>query len=132
MTPDEIQCLFSAEIRQQNGSYLIEIPERELTLGALNENNVYRVAVLSSTTETDQQAASTLQATNDDPEPPVEEGTVRDVEIESKGDQGDGVARIGPGYVIFVPDTEIGDQVTVEITNVQPQFAFGEVVEGLA
>ncbi|MFB6197039.1 MAG: TRAM domain-containing protein, partial [Halobacteriaceae archaeon] len=63
-----------------------------------------------------------------DSDPPVEKGAVRDVEIESLGDQGDGVARIDPGYVIFVPNTEVGEQVTVEITNVQPQFAFAEVV----
>ncbi|MFB6228823.1 MAG: TRAM domain-containing protein, partial [Halobacteriales archaeon] len=45
------------------------------------------------------------------------------------GDQGDGLARVGPGYVVFVPDTEIGQQPLVRIETVRENFAFAEVVE---
>lgn len=61
--------------------------------------------------------------------PPVEEGEVRDVEIEDIGDKGDGIARVERGYVIIVPGTDEGDRVTIEITNVRENVAFSEVVE---
>jgi predicted RNA-binding protein with TRAM domain len=61
--------------------------------------------------------------------PPVEEGEVREVEIEDIGDQGDGIARVERGYVIIVPETDEGDRVTIEITNVRENVGFGKVVE---
>ena len=61
--------------------------------------------------------------------PPVDEGEVREVEIESIGDQGDGIARVERGFVVIVPETEEGDRVTVEVTNVRENVAFAEVVD---
>ena len=55
-------------------------------------------------------------------------GDVVDVEIESEGDEGDGIAYV-EGYTLFVPGTDIGDSVTVEVTDVKPRFGFGTVVE---
>lgn len=65
----------------------------------------------------------------DSSEPPVEEGELREVEIEDTGEKGDGIARVGPGYVVFVSDTKVGDRVTVRITQARDNFAFAEVVE---
>ncbi len=61
-------------------------------------------------------------------EKPVEEGKTYEVEIEDLGSKGDGIAR-KDGFVIFVPDTEVGETVEIEITSVGRKFAFGEVVE---
>jgi len=61
-------------------------------------------------------------------EKPVEEGKTYEVEIEDLGSKGDGIAR-KDGFVIFVPDTEVGETVKIEITSVGRKFAFGEVVE---
>jgi predicted RNA-binding protein with TRAM domain len=44
-------------------------------------------------------------------------------------EQGDGIARVERGYVIIVPDTELNDRVTVKITEVRENLAFGEVVQ---
>ncbi|GAB6877777.1 TRAM domain-containing protein [Halorubrum gandharaense] len=60
--------------------------------------------------------------------PPVSEGDVRDVTIETLGDQGDGIAKIERGYVVIVPDAELGDEVTVEITSVRENVSFASVV----
>nr|WP_083851213.1 TRAM domain-containing protein [Halogranum salarium] len=49
---------------------------------------------------------------------PVEKGDQRTVDIEDIGDQDDGIARTGPGYVLIIPDTEQGERVTVEVTDV--------------
>ena len=62
-------------------------------------------------------------------QPPVTEGEKRRLQIEDVGDQGDGLARVGPGYVVFVPDTEIGQQPLVRITTVRENVAFAEVLK---
>ena len=63
------------------------------------------------------------------PAPPVEEGETRTVEIENIGDQGDGITRVERGFVVIVPDTEQGERVAIEITDVRENVAFAEVVE---
>jgi predicted RNA-binding protein with TRAM domain len=62
-------------------------------------------------------------------QPPVTEGETLEVEIESMGEKGDGLARVGPGYVVFVSDTEVGQQPLVRITAARENVAFAEVVE---
>jgi len=59
--------------------------------------------------------------------PPVRRGERYRVRIEALGKGGDGIARI-KGFVIFVPNTEVGDEVQIEIKSVKDRFAFGEVV----
>ena len=71
-------------------------------------------------------ATSTDDTSN---QPPVTEGETLQLDIEDVGDQGDGLARVGPGYVVFVPDTEIGQQPLVRIETVRENFAFAEIVE---
>ncbi|ADE36607.1 MULTISPECIES: TRAM domain-containing protein [Methanohalophilus] len=58
---------------------------------------------------------------------PVEAGESYEVTIEDIAREGDGIARVS-GFVIFVPNTEVGDEVTVKVTKVMRKFAFGEVV----
>lgn len=43
------------------------------------------------------------------------------------GSEGDGIALID-GFVVVVPDTKIGDSVTVEIEMVRETFARGRVI----
>jgi len=62
-------------------------------------------------------------------QPPVAEGEERCLQIEDVGDKGDGIARVGPGYIVFVSDTEIGQQPLVRITTVRENFAFAEVIK---
>jgi predicted RNA-binding protein with TRAM domain len=63
------------------------------------------------------------------PKPPVEEGEQRTVEIEDIGDQGDGITRVERGFVVIVSDTDQGERVTIEITDIRENVAFAEVVE---
>jgi predicted RNA-binding protein with TRAM domain len=39
----------------------------------------------------------------------VTEGETLQLDIEDVGDQGDGLARVGPGYVVFVPRFDMPD-----------------------
>lgn len=63
-------------------------------------------------------------------QPPVAEGDVRSVIIDTLGDQGDGIAKVERGFVIIVPGTEPGDRVEVEVTDVKQTVAFAEPVDG--
>lgn len=129
---EQLLCLFSAQIETQDGSYIVKIPKQELRLGDLQEAQTYRVAMLSGLTDTKAEQEDTERDSKRDrgaPDPPVVEGETREVEIKDLGEQGDGITRVERGYVVIVPDTELGERVTIEITDVQPNVAFAEVVE---
>lgn len=142
---DQLRCLFSGTVEERDGSYVVEIPEREIQLGSLEEAGTYRVALLPAanelTSEPDsspgrhsnaQSAADADTVDVDRPAPPVEEGEERSVEIEDIGSQGDGITRVERGYVIIVPDTERSERVRIEITDVQENVAFANVIERLS
>lgn len=61
------------------------------------------------------------------PQSPVEEGKIYECEIEDLGREGDGLARIN-NFVVFVPNTTVGQKVKIKIVRVMRRVAFGEVV----
>jgi len=127
---DQLHCLFSATVEEQGDSYVVEVPEQEVRLGDLQAGETYRVAVLPSPSNDEANDTDTeSQRERGPPEPPVEQGEERTVEIEDLGDQGDGLARVERGFVVVVPDTEQGERVTIEITEVRETVAFAEVIE---
>jgi len=136
---DRLKCLFTAEIEHSDGSYVVDVPEQEVQLGGLRANDTYRVAILPSPSapEKGSEPSETEPRPEPDgeydtPAPPVEEGDRRRVEIEDIGEQGDGITRVERGFVVIVPDTDKGERVVVEITDVAETVAFGEVVERLS
>lgn len=62
-----------------------------------------------------------------DPAVPVAVGGEYDVKIEDIAREGDGIARI-EGFVIFVADTEVGDDARIQIDKVMRRFAIGHKV----
>jgi predicted RNA-binding protein with TRAM domain len=130
--PNHLRCLFSGTIEEHADSYTIEIPAQEIQLDNVQPNETYRVAMLSASTQsdlTDKESVPSQKQQQASPRPPVEEGETRTVEIGDIGDQGDGVARVERGFVVIVPDTEQGERVIVEITDVRETVAFATVVE---
>ncbi len=123
----KLLCLVSSRVERRNGSYVVEIPESEIEEGDLREGEVYSIGVLGSKKAKRGDAGSGGGGTQ--LQPPVEEGEIRYVEIEDLGKQGDGIARVERGYVIIVPDAEVGDRVKVEVDEVKENFAVGEVLE---
>lgn len=121
---DDLLCMFSAQIEDRNGGYLLDVPQREVKLGDVEPGESYRVAVVAS--EPRETPTTDAESTGSQP---VREGDVVDVEIEDIGEQGDGIARVGPGYVIIVPETELGERVSVEITEARENLAFADVIE---
>ncbi len=61
------------------------------------------------------------------PAAPVEVGKEYDVKIEDIAREGDGIARI-EGFVIFVAEAKVGDQVKIQIDKVMRRFAIGHKV----
>ena len=133
---ETLKTLYTAPVEQSNGTYQITLPGREITSGTLAEAETYRIALISTATSHTETIApaSNPGADHDEQQPqadspPVVEGERRNVEIEHLGDQGDGIAKVEHGYVVIVPDTTVGDRVTVEIQQVRDNVAFAEVVD---
>ena len=117
---------FTTSIEREGGRYIIELPEQEFEYGTLAEGDVCRVSVEvieSDGTKKGRRSENDLAAA------PVSVGDQRTVEIESIGDEGDGIARVERGYVLIVPGTEPGDEVRIEITDITPNVGFAEVIE---
>ena len=155
---DSLACLYTGRVESRGDEYVVTVPASEIEHGSVSVGETYRIAVLdragpsddASATSGDGEAASVPdadggsgQAPSDDgnrptsrgaagavqPDPPVSEGEVRDVTIETLGDKGDGIAKIERGYVVIVPDAEPGEEPTVEITSVRENVSFANVVE---
>lgn len=124
-------AVFAATIDENDGSAVIRIPAREIDLDTVSVGEGYRVALFDSH---DRRRASPDHSTERDrprygsTASPVDEGDQLEVEIEDVGEQGDGIARVGPGYVVFVPEADIGDRVTIEVTKTRGNFGFADVV----
>lgn len=125
---DNLLTLFSEEIEQEDGRYIIEIPTNEVTKGDIQSGQVYRVGLLPSANSSSSKSPQPRSQKQSSQSPPVDVGEQRTVEIENIGDKGDGIARVERGYVIIVPDTEQGEKVTINITDTKENVAFGEVV----
>jgi len=61
------------------------------------------------------------------PTAPIEVGKEYDVKIEDIAREGDGIARI-EGFVIFVADANVGDEVKIQVDKVMRRFAIGHKV----
>ena len=127
---EKLLCLFSADVSAEEDRYVIEVPRQEVETGDINPEEVYRVALISreESTETEETTAQPQTAPSE-PQPPVDVGETRYVEIEDLGKQGDGIARVERGSVIIVPGADVGERVKVEVTEVKSNFAVGEIIE---
>ena len=135
--PDQLACLYTAELTETADGYTITVPTTEVKQGSVTPGETVRVAVLTDaddTTTTAESADTTAHQSSppSQPEPPVDEDETRIVEIEDVGDQGDGITRVERGYVVIVPDTDEGETVEIRIETVQPNVAFGTVIDRLA
>jgi predicted RNA-binding protein with TRAM domain len=61
------------------------------------------------------------------PTAPVEVGREYDVRIEDVAQKGDGIARI-EGFVVFVPETQVGDEIKIQVDKVLRRFAIAHKV----
>jgi predicted RNA-binding protein with TRAM domain len=147
---DSLACLFTGEVEERDGDHVVAVPSSEIEHGSVAPDETYRVALIKrdaggeaaaeGESPTDPSAdrgaaengtggSRTRSVTDEAAGPPVSEGDVREVTIETLGDKGDGIAKIERGYVVIVPDSEPGDEPTVEITSVRENVSFADVIE---
>ncbi|MEM4633925.1 MAG: TRAM domain-containing protein [Candidatus Anstonellaceae archaeon] len=58
---------------------------------------------------------------------PVAEGEEYEITIDAKGARGDGIAHI-EGFVVFVPNANVGEKMRVRIISVKRTFAIAQRV----
>jgi predicted RNA-binding protein with TRAM domain len=126
---DQLLCLFSADVSDDGDRYVVEVPRREIDTGSVEPGETYRVALIASEVESTTEEETSEESVPSEPQPPVETGEIRYVEIEDIGKQGDGIARVERGYVIIVPGADVGERVKVEVTEVKSNFAVGEIID---
>lgn len=135
---DSLRLLFETTVEDEGDRYVVSIPSELVENGTVTPDALYRVALLGSETQTadsapsvptDNEPAPTPRSQSNGAQgPPVEEGEVRTVSIDTLGDQGDGIAKVERGFIVIVPGTKPGDRVEVEITDVKETVAFAETV----
>lgn len=144
--PDSLRLLFETSLEHDGDRYVIPVPESLVNYSRLIDEETYRIALLSAASEGSTADEKSAQVPPQNPEPsetnekhksssrkptnspPVVEGEVRSVTIDTLGDQGDGIARVERGFIVIVSDTKPGDQVEVEITDVKETVAFAEPI----
>jgi predicted RNA-binding protein with TRAM domain len=130
---DKLLCLFNAEVSETEDTYTVEVPRREIETGSVEPGETYRVALVSREPTSSESSGSGSRSRSSsppsEPQPPVDIGEMRYVEVEDIGKQGDGIARVERGYVIIVPGAEIGERVKIEVTEVKSNFAVGEIID---
>ena len=135
---ESLRLLFETSVEDEGDRYTVAIPSELVENGSIDTNQSYRVALLATeeaeptATDTSQEAPASVSRPEPAPShsqgPPVEEGEVRTVSIDTLGDQGDGIAKVERGFIVIVPGTKPGDRVEVEITDVKETVAFAETV----
>ncbi|WP_254546778.1 TRAM domain-containing protein [Halomarina pelagica] len=147
---DSLRLLFETSIEARDDRYVVPIPADLVENGSLSTDDSYRIALFPAPDAAPQTASATgtrqerTETASDQSReaatqpsqpsgrsqqtPPVEEGEVRSVTIDTLGDQGDGIAKVERGFILIVPGTQPGDQVRVEITDVKETVAFAEPV----
>jgi predicted RNA-binding protein with TRAM domain len=134
--PDSLRSVFSASVRERDGSYIFEIPSSKIEHETITVDDTYRIAIFESPASPASSERANSGFDDSQPsdrrgstEPPVDESEVREVTIETLGDQGDGIAKVERGYVVIVPGAQPGQQPTVEIEQVQENVAFASVID---
>lgn len=125
--PDNLRAVFTGTIEHRDDAYVVEIPSDEVSRGSISPESVYRIALLS--TPNGDSVDSPSEGIESEPTPPVSEGEQRTVTVEAVGSEGDGIAKVERGYVVIVPDSEPGEEVTVEVERVTPSVAFAEIAD---
>lgn len=136
--PDSLRALFSTRVLEEDGSLYISIPVEEVEKGEITEGETYRFAMMGTVGDASEEPnpgtdgygeGETVEISNSNDEPPVEEGEIRKVSIEDAGKRGDGIAKVERGYVVIVPETAPGEEPTVRIERIEPNFAMASVVK---
>lgn len=82
-------------------------------MGLIEPGNLYRTDFFQPLTSIQISGENPAEQPTKSLTVPISRGDRLEVEIKDVGDQGDELSRIGPGYINFVPGTEVSKQVEV-------------------
>ena len=88
--PEDLLCLYTARIEDRRGSHVVEVPDRELTHGDVEEGEFYRVALIPTETEAESAEEapareSRRETGREHRDPPVDEGERRQYQCRPLG-----------------------------------------------
>ena len=100
--PQSIRAVYTATLRERDGSYSVEVSKREVEHDVVSAGEVCRVVLIDRVSEAGHDADSRSETASEptDPDssrPPVTEDEVREVTVESLGDQGDSIPKVSAG-----------------------------------
>lgn len=133
--PDKLESIYKVRAtRNQDGTLTVEIPEVVDSNLDIEDGELLQVALFSTENNPTEFGVSNAGRSEnghipDSSDTPVDEGEKREVEVTEKGDKGDGIAKIDDGFVLIVPDADVGEIHRVEVTRVDNRFAFSESIE---
>jgi 23S rRNA (uridine2552-2'-O)-methyltransferase len=111
------------------GNFLVKVFQGDMFVDYLNEVRKEFASVQAhSPPASRKESAETYVVAKKLLTGPVRKGDKLDVQIESMGKSGDGVAMV-EGFAIFVRNAKVGEKIRVKIEAVKPNFAFAEVLE---
>jgi 23S rRNA (uridine2552-2'-O)-methyltransferase len=111
------------------GNFLVKVFQGDMFTGYLNEVRREFASVKSHSPHASRRESAEMYiVAKKRLSAPVRAGDVRDVQIESLGGSGDGVA-IVDGFAIIVKGAHLGDRVRIRIGSVKTNFAFADLLE---
>ncbi|VVB71725.1 Ribosomal RNA large subunit methyltransferase E [uncultured archaeon] len=117
------------KLLRPRGNFVVKVFQGDMFMDYLNEVKLEFASVQAhSPAASRKESAETYVVAKKLLTGPVRKGNMLDVEIESMGRSGDGVAMV-EGFAIIVRGAKIGEKLRVKIDAVKPNFAFADILE---
>jgi len=119
-TTIQIDSLFDRKFEKDGDDFVIRLPAHKCDLSLFDPSSPVVITL---------EQGDHHESAYTDSQPPVKEGEKLTVDIEEVGRQGDGIAFVDENFVVFVPEANVGDSVTVQIDSTDDNFAHASIVE---
>ena len=117
------------KILKPKGNFAVKVFQGDLFLDFLNDvRREFSSVQAHSPPASRKESAETYVVAKKMLTAPVRKGDMLDVQIESTGSSGDGVAMV-EGFAIIVRKSQLGERLRIRIDAVKPNFAFADILE---
>jgi 23S rRNA (uridine2552-2'-O)-methyltransferase len=117
------------KILKPKGNFAVKVFQGDLFLDFLNDvRREFSSVQAHSPPASRKESAETYVVAKKMLTAPVRKGDMLDVQIESTGSSGDGVAMV-EGFAIIVRKSQLGERLRIKIDAVKPNFAFADILE---
>ena len=117
------------KLLKPRGNFVVKVFQGDMFIDYLNEvRKEFATVHAHSPVASRKESAETYVVAKRLLTGPVRKGDKLDIEIESVGKSGDGVAMV-EGFAIIVRGSKLGEKMRVKIDAVKPNFAFADILE---